>query len=101
MVDDALCSATKTQKKTAKNVDKNLFLSKVIDALSAYEKRHPNAKTPVSERIKSVEETDTPSLRLLNRLKENWRVREEFAPLFRGYFVILMLVHSRRWRDRR
>jgi len=93
VVDDALRSATKAQKKTLKDVDENF--KKAIDALSAYEKRHhPNAKTPVAERMKTAEEMDTSSLKLLSRLKENWRVSEEFAPLNRGYFVILMLIHS-------
>ena len=56
---------------------------KAIDALSAYRKRHnPNAKTPFAERMKKAEEADMSSLTFLNRLKEDCRVREEFAPLF-------------------
>jgi hypothetical protein len=95
VVDDALGSATEARKKTLKEVDENF--KKAVAVLSAYEKRyHSNAKTLVAERMKTAEETDTSSLKFLNRLKENWRVREEFAPLFRGYFVTLMLIHSRR-----
>ena len=94
VVDDALGSATEARKKTLKGVDESF--KKAIDVLSAYEKKHhPNPKTPVAERMETAEETDTSSLMFLNMLKENWRVREEFAPLFRGYFVILMLIHSR------
>ena len=94
VVDDAQGSATEARKKTLKEVDENF--KKAIDALCAYERRHhPNAKTLVAERMKTAEETDTSSLKFLNRLKENWRVRKEFAPLFRGYFVILMFIYSR------
>ena len=94
VVDDALCSATKAQKKTLKDVDKNF--QKAIDALSTYERiHHPNFKTPVAERMKIAEEEDTSSLKFLNRLKENSRVREEFAPLLYCYSVILTLIHSR------
>lgn len=95
VVDDALRSTTKAQKKTLKDVDENF--KKAIEALSVYEKEHhrkPNTK--IAERMKSAEETDTSSL----KLKEDPArpVREEFAPLFRGNFVILMLIHSRRRR---
>jgi hypothetical protein len=94
LVDDALCSATKAQKKTLKDVDENF--KKATDALNAYEKRHhPNPKAPVAERMETAEEMDTSSLKFLNRLKENWSVREDFAPLLRGYSVILMSIHSR------
>jgi hypothetical protein len=97
VVDDALRSTTKAQKKTLKDVDENF--KKAIEALSAYEKEHhPKLNTNVAERMKSAEETDTSSLKVLKGLKEDPArpVREEFAPLFRGNFVILMLIHSRR-----
>jgi hypothetical protein len=85
-VDDALHSAIKARKKTLENVDENF--KKAIDALSAYEKTHhpvdPNGKTPVAERMKTAEEMDISSLKFLNKLKENWLVRHEFAPLLRG-----------------
>jgi ribosomal protein S21 len=82
VVDDALRSATKAEKKTLKDVDEKF--KKAIDELSAYEKRHDhyNAEKPVAERMKTAEETDTSSLKFLNRLKETWQVREEFAPFF-------------------
>lgn len=83
VVDDALRSAIKAQKKTLKDVDESF--KKAIDALSAYERtHHPNAKTLIAERMKTAEEKDTSSLKFLNRLKENWQVREELAPLLRG-----------------
>jgi hypothetical protein len=93
VVDDALRSATKARKKTLKDVDENF--KKAIDTLSAYELRHHRLETPVAERMKTAEEQDTSSLKFLNRLKESWQVREEFAPLLYGYSVILMLIHSR------
>lgn len=102
VVDDALRSATKAQKKPLKDVDENF--KKAIDVLSAYEKRHhPKTNTHIAKRMRSAEETDTSSWKALKELEEDpaRRVREEFAPLFRGNFVILMLIHSRRWRDRR
>lgn len=86
IVDDALRSATMARKKTLRDVDENFI--RATDALSAYETRHhPNAnsETPVARRMKAAEETDTSSLKFLNRLKEKWHVREEFAPLRRGY----------------
>lgn len=83
VVDDALRSAIKAQKKTLKDVDESF--KKATDALSAYERtHHPNAKTLIAERMKTAEEKDTSSLKFLNRLKENWQVREELAPLLRG-----------------
>ena len=93
IVDDALRSATMARKKTLRDVDENFI--RATDALSAYEKRHhPNAnpETPVAKRMKTAEETDTSSLKFLNRLKENWLVREEFATLRRGYTDF---IHSR------
>jgi hypothetical protein len=94
VVDDALCSATKAQKKTLKDVDENF--QKAIDALSAYERiYHPYLKTPVAERMEIAEEEDTSSLKFLNRLKEDCRVREVFASLLYCYSVILTLIRSR------
>jgi len=97
VVDDALRSATEARTKTLKDVDEKF--KKAIDELSAYEERHhPKDKATVAERMKTAEETDTSSLKFLNRLKENWRVREESTPLF---LVILRLIHSRWRRDGR
>lgn len=80
-VDDALRSAAaKALKKTMEDIDKNF--KKAIDALSTYEEKyHINSKKPVLERAKTAEDKDKSSLKFFNRLKENWRVREELTPL--------------------
>ena len=81
-VDDALRSAAakKAPRKTVEDIDEKF--KKAIDELSTYEKEyHTNSKTPVTERVKTVEDKDKSSLKFFNRLKENWRVREELTPL--------------------
>ena len=73
----------------------DMSFKKAIDALSAYEKRqHLNTKTLL--RMAAAKETDRSSLKVLNSLQERFRVREEFAPLRRGsYSVILTLILGR------
>ena len=74
VVDDALNSATEAQRKTSKDADE--AFKKAIDALRAYETKYCPYKT-VAKRMEKAEEEDKSSLKLLNRLKQNFRVREE------------------------
>ena len=77
------------------DVDRNFKTA--IEALSAYERRqHLNTKTLVAERMRAANEMDISNWKVSKRLKETFRVREEFPPLLRGsYSVILMLILSR------
>ena len=74
VVDDALYSATEAQKKTSKEADETF--KNAIDALRAYETKYCPYKI-VAKRMEKAEEEDKSSLKLLNRLKQNFRVREE------------------------
>jgi hypothetical protein len=74
VVDDALYSATEAQKKTSEEADEKF--KKAIDALRAYETKYCPNKI-VAKRMEKAEEGDKSSSKVLNRLKENFIVREE------------------------
>ena len=74
VVDNALYSATEAQMKTSKDADKKF--KKAIDALRTYEAEYCPYMI-VAKRMEKAEEEDKSSLKLLNRLKQNFRVREE------------------------
>ena len=73
IVDDALCSATETRKKTSNDADAKL--KKAIDALSVYEKKFHFRET-VTQTMTEAEAKDKSSSTMLKRLKdshqENW-----------------------------
>jgi hypothetical protein len=77
IVDDALCSATETRKKTSNDAD--VKLQKAIDALSVYEKKF-HCRETVTQTMTEAEAKDKSSLTILKRLKETFRVREDLAP---------------------
>jgi hypothetical protein len=73
VVDDALLSATEAQKKTSKDVDEKFKMA--IEALNAYEKKY-HFKEMVTKKMAEAEAKDKSSSATLNRLKENFRVKE-------------------------
>ena len=74
LVDDALISAIEAGKKTSKEADE--AFRNAVSRLSEYgTKYHP--KETVAERIEVAGVTDKSSLKVLNRLRETFRVREE------------------------
>ena len=74
VVDEALHSATEAQKKTSKDADEKF--NRAIVALSVYEMKYHPGTTEDATMIKKAEEEDKSSSEFLNRLKDNFRVRE-------------------------
>jgi hypothetical protein len=72
VVDDALYSATEAQKKTSKDADEKF--KEAIDALSVYEAKY-HCRKIVAQKMEKAEEGDKTSSKVLNRLKETFRVR--------------------------
>jgi hypothetical protein len=95
LIDDALTAATDAGKTTSKDADDKF--KKAINALIAYEKSF-HSKEIVAEKMEKAEAYDKSSSTILNRLKENFRVREYLAPFFRRP---LIPIFSRWWRNRR
>ena len=94
-VDDALMSATNAKKKTSEEADK--AFENAVRKLGDYEREYYTHRIVVED-MKKAEETDKSSLKFLNRLRENFRVREELITLLHR---ILTLISSRRRRNRR
>ncbi len=90
-VDDALKSAVEAEKKTSEGADK--AFKDAVNALTNYERNH-HTHEDVAKRMEKAEEEDKSSLKVLNRLRESFRVREKLIPLLRR---ILILILSR-WR---
>jgi hypothetical protein len=86
-VDDALKSAAEAKMKTSNAADK--AFKKAVNMLTDYERNyHP--QEAVAERMEKAEEEDKSSLKVLNRLKETFRVREELTPLLRRILILIL-----------
>ena len=82
-VDDALMSAAKAGKKTSKETDE--AFKEAVNMLSDYERKyHSKSEETVSRRMEKAEEEDKSSLKVLNRLKEAFCVRETSTFLCRN-----------------
>jgi len=91
-VDDALKSATEAGKKTSDGADK--AFKNAVDMLTDYERNyHP--KGAVAERMEKAGEEDKSSLKVLNRLKETFRVREDLTPLLRRTLILILTAAAR------
>jgi hypothetical protein len=82
VVDDALYSATETQKKTKK--DAVAKFKKATDALSAYEKKY-HLKETVTYTMAEAQAKDKSSSTFLKRLKETMRVKKYLDLCFATY----------------
>jgi hypothetical protein len=99
IVDNALMSATKAEKKTSKEADEAFEYA--VSRLGYYEWKY-HSKKIVVESMKEAEETDRSSMNSLNRLREylKSRVREELMTLFH-HTLTLIFSHWRRDRRRK
>jgi len=88
-VDDALKSAVKAEKKTSEGADQ--AFKNAVNVLTNYERNYHPHET-VAKRMEKAEEEDKSSLKVLNRLRETFCVREELIPLLHR---ILILIPSR------
>jgi hypothetical protein len=52
--------------------------------------RNYHPEEAVAERMEKAEEEDKSSLKVLNRLKETFRVREELTPLLRRILILIL-----------
>jgi hypothetical protein len=95
VIDDALMSATKAEKKTSEEADKAFEYA--VSRLGYYEWKYHSNKIVV-ESMKEAEETDKSSLKFLNSLEEKCRVRAKLMTLLHH---TLTLIFSRLRRDRR
>lgn len=78
LVDDALKSAAKAGKKTSKEADE--AFNEAASMLSVYERKyHPGSEGTVPERMEKAEKEGKSSLKLINRLRDTFRVREELC----------------------
>jgi hypothetical protein len=75
VIDDALESATRAQKKPFKEADDKF--NNAIDSLTDYEKKC-YSKATVAERMAEAETKDKSSSTILNKLRQKLRVREGF-----------------------
>jgi hypothetical protein len=90
-VDDALKSAAEVEKKTSDEADK--AFKNAVDKLTDYGRDYyPTSREAVrvAERMEKAEEEDKSSLKVLNRLKEAFRVREELTPLLRRILILIL-----------
>lgn len=86
-VDDALKSAAEEEKKTSNGADK--AFKNAVDMLKGYGRDyHP--EEAVAKRMEKAEEDDKSSLKVLNKLKETFRVREELTPLLRRILILIL-----------
>ena len=86
-VDDALKSAAEEEKKTSNGADK--AFKNAVDMLKDYGREH-HPKEAVAERMEKAEEEDKSSLKVLNRLKESFRVREKLTFLLRRILIPIL-----------
>jgi flavin-dependent dehydrogenase len=78
LVDDALMSAAQAGTKASKEADE--AFKEAVNMLSDYERKyHSEFEETVSRRMEKAEKEDKSSLKVLNRLKETFRVREELS----------------------
>ena len=90
-VDDALKSAVEAKKKTSDETDK-AFKNAVV-MLTNYGRNYCSEEA-VAERMEKAEEVDKSSLKVLNKLKETFRVREELIPLLRRILILVLTAAS-------
>lgn len=94
-VDDALKSAAE-EKKSSDIADE--AFKNAVDILTNYGRNyHP--KEAVAERMEKAEKEDKSSLKVLNRLKETFRVREELTSLLRRVLILFLTAAARRGTD--
>jgi lysyl-tRNA synthetase class I len=86
-VDDALKSAAEAEKKKSNGADK--AFKNAVNMLTDYGRNH-HPEEAVAERMEKAEEEDKSSLKVLNRLKETFRVREELTPLLRRILILIL-----------
>ena len=87
-IDDALKSAVEAEKKTSNGADK--AFKNAVKMLTDYGRNyHP--KEAVTERMEKAEGEDRSSLKVLNRLKETFQVREEQTRFLRRTVVLILL----------
>jgi lysyl-tRNA synthetase class I len=95
-VDDALKSAAEEEKKTSNGADK--AFKNAVNMLKNYGRDyHP--EEAVAKRMEKAEEDDKSSLKVLNKLKETFRVREEPTPFASSHTN--PGPHCSRWRRNR
>ena len=89
-VDDALTCAAEAEKKTSKEADKAFEYA--VNRLM-YHARNYHPQLPVAilaERMEKAEEEDKSSLKVLNKLKEKFLVREEVPPLLCCILILIL-----------
>jgi hypothetical protein len=86
-VDDALKSAVEAKKKTSDEADK--AFKNAVNMLMNYG-RNCRPGEAVAERMEKAEEEDKSSLKVLNKLKETFRVREKPTPLLRRILILIL-----------
>jgi hypothetical protein len=87
-VDDALKSATEVEKKTSSGADK--AFENAVNVLTDYGRAYYPVEA-VAERMKKAGEEDRSSLKVLNKLKEKFRVREELTPSLRRILILIFM----------
>jgi hypothetical protein len=94
-VDDALKSAADAKKKASDGADE--AFKSAVSMLKDYGRTHCPGEA-VEKKMKEAEEEDKSSMKVLNRLKETFRVRDVLTSLL---CRILTLIFSRSRRNRR
>ena len=85
-VDDALRSAVKAEKKTSNEA--NEAFKNAVNMLTKHGRNHhrdSEEAVRVAEKMEKAEKEDKSSSKVLNRLRETFRVREELNILLRAY----------------
>jgi phosphate uptake regulator len=73
------------EKKTSDGADE--AFKNAVKILTAH---NPNNAVQVAERMEKAEKEDKSSLKILNRLKETFRVRDELTPLLRRVLILIL-----------
>ena len=94
-VDDALKSAAE-EKKSPDGANK--AFKNAVNMLTDYG-RNNHPQEAVAERMEKAEEEDKSSLKVLNRLKETFRVREELTPSLCCILILTLTAAARRGTD--
>ena len=86
-VDDALACAAEAGKKTSNEADE--AFKNAVNTLTEYGRDyHP--EVVIVDRMEKAEEEDKSSLKVLNKLREKFRVREEVTPLLRCILILIL-----------
>jgi hypothetical protein len=95
-VDDALKSAAEAEKKASNGADK--AFKNAVQMLTDYGRNcHP--EEAVAERMEKAAEEDKSSLKVLNRLKETFHVREELNALLHRILILTLTAAAGRGTD--